>query len=279
MQNDSKSQPLTVRAPKVISKLVKLERKISRLASRVRGGMNRAQARLKNRRTIAAFTNAIKQKLVSVIALSRDCGLAIAKSARKLIYAAIHGGSRPTTRKSNVVPPEVATTRKKPTSDRANALERLFISACFGLIGMCGILIVVLFLQIRDMKTKIAQWEIKLATNIAHLNRVERLAQQTIVKEPTPAIKAPEVHLPLSFSEAEIKTIRQYIKVLPPKPGTQQKIHLGDEIPDSAVAPVPQSLIDQLPKLRGARFSIDQDGAIIIIGEGSKRVDAVLSYQ
>jgi hypothetical protein len=44
------------------------------------------------------------------------------------------------------------------------------------------------------------------------------------------------------------------------------------------MAPIPASLVDQMPKLRGARFSIDQDGAIIIIGEGSNRVDAVLSY-
>lgn len=279
MQNDSYSQPLTVRAPKVISKLIKLEREIAGFGDRLRGRGDRAQGAMINRLIIVNFVKATKQKLAKMSASFRASSLAIIKSARKLISVAIHGGSRPITRKSNVVQPDVATIRKNPTSDRAIALERLFISACFGLIGICGVLIVVLFLQIRDMKTKIAQWEIELATNRAHLNRVERLAQQTIVKEPTPAIKTPAAHLPLSFSEAEIKAIRQYIKVLPPKPGTQQKIHLGDEIPDSAVAPVPQSLIDQLPKLRGARFSIDQDGAIIIIGEGSKRVDAVLSYQ
>lgn len=278
MQNDSKSQPLARRAPKAISKFIKLEREISGIAGRIRRGIDHSRSRLKKWRT--AFVKLIKQNLVVVIALSRQYRLAITASARKLINAASHAGSRPTARKSNVVPPTVPSVRKNP---RTNALEHLFISACLGLIGVSGVLILALFLQIRDMKAKIEQSEIELATNRAHLNRVEKLVQQTIatqqtiIKEPTPAKKAQLEHLPLSFSEADIKIIRQYIKVLPPKPGSPPKIHIGDEIKDLAVAPVSESLIGQLPKLRGARFSIDQDGAIIIIGEGSNRVDAVLS--
>jgi hypothetical protein len=34
-----------------------------------------------------------------------------------------------------------------------------------------------------------------------------------------------------------------------------------------------------MPKLRGAKFFVDQNGAIIIIGEGSNRVDAVIEPQ
>jgi hypothetical protein len=276
MQNDSKSQPLAPRAPEAISKSIK--REISGLVGRVRSGIGRSRSHLNKWRT--AIVKAIKQNSVIVIALSKRCRLAISTSARKLIKVAIHAGSRPSARKSNVVPPAAPSVRKNP---RTNTLEYLFISACLGLIGVSGVLILALFLQIRDMKAKIEQSEIELATNRAHLNRVEKLVQQniatqqTIVKEPTPAKKAQPPHLPLSFSEADIKIIRQYIKVLPPKPGSPQKIHIGDEIKDLAVAPVSESLIGQLPKLRGARFSIDQDGAIIIIGEGSNQVDAVLS--
>ena len=278
MQNDSKSQPLEPRAPNAISKLIKLEREISGIAGRIRGGLDRSRSHLKKWRT--AIVKEIKQSLVVVIALFRQCRLAITTSARKLINVAIHTGSRPSVRTSNVVPPTATTVRKNP---KTNTLEHLFISACLGLIGVSGVLILALFLQIRDMKAKIEQSEIELATNKAHLNRVEKLAQQAVatqqtsIKEPTPERKAQPPHLPLSFSEADIKIIRQYIKVLPPKPGSPQKIHIGDEIKDLAVAPVSESLIGQLPKLRGARFSIDQDGAIIIIGEGSNQVDAVLS--
>jgi hypothetical protein len=34
-----------------------------------------------------------------------------------------------------------------------------------------------------------------------------------------------------------------------------------------------------MPKLRGAKFLVDQNGAIIIIGEGSNRADAVIEPQ
>jgi hypothetical protein len=51
-----------------------------------------------------------------------------------------------------------------------------------------------------------------------------------------------------------------------------------DEISNTALAPVPDSLVDHLPKLRGAKFSVDEDGAIIIVGEGRYRADAVIDY-
>ena len=139
-------------------------------------------------------------------------------------------------------------------------------------------MILALFLQIHDLKIEIAQTGTELATIKSRFVQLEKLAQQISINETTPTKKNQATHEPLIFSEADIKVIRQSIKVLPPKPGALQKFHVGDEISDSTVAPIPESLVDQLPKLRGARFSIDQDGAIIIIGAGSNRVDAVLSY-
>ena len=76
-----------------------------------------------------------------------------------------------------------------------------------------------------------------------------------------------------------MKAIRAFIKVLPSKPGSQQKIHVGDEMLDTRSAPVPEPLVKQLPKLRGAKFLVDQNGAIIIVGEGSNRADAVIEPQ
>jgi hypothetical protein len=76
-----------------------------------------------------------------------------------------------------------------------------------------------------------------------------------------------------------MRVIREFIKVLPSKPGAQQKIQLGEEISDTPSTPVPESLVNRLPKLRGASFLVDQNGAIIIIGEGSKRADAVIEPQ
>jgi hypothetical protein len=40
-----------------------------------------------------------------------------------------------------------------------------------------------------------------------------------------------------------------------------------------------QNRFSQMPKLRGARFLAEENGAIILIGEGSNRADAVIEPQ
>ena len=276
MQNDSKPQPLAPRAPNGLSKLVKLEREISGNARRIRGDTDRAHPHLKKRPAIAAFFKAIKRDLASLVALSRGYRLAITASARKLIRIAIHSGSLARAYKRDAAPHLEHPLMTKPKTNRTNAFPYLLISACLGLVSLCVAMIVALFLQIRDLKIEVVQIGAELAATKSRLAQIEKITQQATVKETIPINQA--AHPPLSFSEADVKIIRQSIKVLPPRPGALQKFHVGDEITDSTAAPIPASLIDQLPKLRGARFSIDQNGAIIIIGEGSNRVDAVLSY-
>jgi len=53
----------------------------------------------------------------------------------------------------------------------------------------------------------------------------------------------------------------------------------GQEISDAPTVRVPESLVSQMPRLRGARFLADENGAIILIGEGSNRADAVIEPQ
>lgn len=264
-------------APKANSNLPRLEREIGGFADRIPSGVNRAQARMKQRAPTSGITRAVKQDLTVFIGLVRDFSFAIAASVRRLIHIAIHSGSRPGRLKSTAPLQTETVIQKSRASHRENTPEYLFISAGLGLIGICGILILALFLQIKDMKAKIKQAEIELAATRAQLNRVEKLAQPRT--EPTPTKQAQTIRPPLSFSDADIKVIRETIKTLPPKSGALQKIHLGDKIGGLSMAPIPESLTAQMPKLRGAKFSIDEDGAIIIIGEGSNRADAVLSYR
>lgn len=113
-------------------------------------------------------------------------------------------------------------------------------------------------------------------TMTTRLKQVEKIANAKIIKEAS----APEPqsrHTRIMLSNDDRKLIRQFIKVLPPKPGAKQKIHLGDKISNYTSVPVPPSLVDQMPKLRGARFLLDQNGNIVIIGAGSARADAVVS--
>jgi hypothetical protein len=131
-------------------------------------------------------------------------------------------------------------------------------------------MIAILFRQIRDTKVEIALWKQNLALAQDHLSQLEKIAQQNMIKKPT---EAP--HVQISLSNDEMEVIRAFIKV-PSKRGAQQKIYVGQEVSDATAVRVPDSLVSQMPKLRGARFLADENGAIILIGEGSKRADAVI---
>ena len=173
-------------------------------------------------------------------------------------------------------------THKRPTKNSntriTGVINTILVSGYFGLLSICGLLILILFLKMSSMKEEIDHWKKEIAETKSRLTKIEKNTQQTAVIT-NKQDSANSAHIPLALSKADIMIIRQTIKILPPKPGTQQKIHVGDAILNRVLVPVPESLVEQLPILRGARFSIDQNGAIIISVGGSDRADAVIDYQ
>jgi len=162
---------------------------------------------------------------------------------------------------------------------RAGALA---ISICFGLLVCCGIVIATLFTQVREMQADIASLKLRLAGVDSHVSRLELTAQQKIIKEAKLADTPPPPPLrrvQISLSNDDIKLIRASIKVLPSQPGAQPKVQLGQEVSAISTVPVPGSLVGQIPKLRGAKFLVDDNGAIIIVAEGSNRADVVIEPQ
>jgi hypothetical protein len=93
------------------------------------------------------------------------------------------------------------------------------------------------------------------------------------------AVKVADTRPQFVLSKDEMKAIRASIKVLPPKPGAQAKIRVGEEVQGVRSALIPESLSAQIPKLRGARFSIDDNGAIVLFTDGSNYVVAVIEPQ
>ena len=162
---------------------------------------------------------------------------------------------------------------------RAGALA---ISICFGLLVCCGIVIATLFTQVREMQADIASLKLRLAGVDSHVSRLELTAQQKIIKEAKLAETSPPPSprpIQISLSNDDIKLIRASIKVLPSQPGAQPKVQLGQEVSAISTVPVPGSVVGQIPKLRGARFLVDDNGAIIIVAEGSNRADVVIEPQ
>jgi hypothetical protein len=183
----------------------------------------------------------------------------------------------------------------KPPSDeplhiKPNVLERrgrgigsavaLGISICLGLLVVCAIMITALFTQIRDMKREIAFLKHHLAAADAHLARLEEISQQKTTKEAKIfETSSPPQRVQIMLSSDDIRLIRSFIKVLPSQPGAQPKVHLGQEISNTSIVPVPELLVGRIPKLRGARFLVDDNGAIVIVGDGSNRADVVIEPQ
>jgi hypothetical protein len=270
------------------SQLVKLEREISRLiGGRIVHRSHRAHLGKKRRQTASAGYAKLARDRLSVVAASfKIYGRAIAGPLHKLL-AAIR---RPSIR-SIAHKPRVAVSQKHAAPSNEKTIGKtinstgVLLAVCFGLVSISSILLVAALLQIRDMKSEIARWEQNLAGTKARLAKSESLVQQLIARDPSRAINQPQhaanqpQHAALTLSEADKKMVRQFIKFLPPQPGAKPKIQLGDEISSRSSAPIPQELIDQLPKLRGARFSIDQDGTIVIVGEGSSHADVLIARQ
>jgi hypothetical protein len=160
---------------------------------------------------------------------------------------------------------------------RAGALA---ISICFGLLVCCGIVIATLFTQVREMQADIASLKLRLAGVDSHVSRLELTAQQKIIKEAKIAeTPPPPRRVQINLSNDDIKLIRASIKVLPSQPGAQPKVQLGQEVSAISTVPVPGAVVGQIPKLRGARFLVDDNGAIIIVAEGSNRADVVIEPQ
>jgi hypothetical protein len=263
------------------SQLVKLEREITRLiGGRIVHRSHRAHLGKKRRQTTSTDNaKSVRDRLSFVAASFKIYGRAIVVPLHKLL-AAIRRPSIPSIAHKPTIgisQKHAAPSNKKTIGKTINSTGVL-LAVCFGLVSICSILLVAALLQVRDMKSEIARWEQTLAGTKARLAKSESLVQQLIARDSSPAINQPQ-HAALMLSDADKKMVRQFIKFLPPKPGAKPKIQLGDEISSTSSAPIPQELIDQLPKLRGARFSIDQDGTIVIVGEGSSHADALIARQ
>lgn len=248
-------------------KLVKLEREIGAVADQMKKTDERP--RIPRKRSSRHI------KVGPLRSRMRGIAATIPALIHKFIRPANYGMSLP--QKANR---RLTTERtSRPTKPGGNAVifDRVLIWVSFGLVAVLGVLVLIALVQIRDLKAYVDHLEHELAATGARLTKIEKAGQQVIAPPPGET-KARARHAPLALSDSDVKVIRQFIRVLPQKPGGQQTIHLGDEISNSALASVPDSLVDQLPALRGSRFLIDKDGSIVIVGAGSDRADAIISY-
>lgn len=158
----------------------------------------------------------------------------------------------------------------------------LSILALLGIILCAGAYIAVT--QIKSLKSEISTLERQLESlKKQAANSEPRQKASADQKIPPPVVAADNDKLPaerrptapsLTLSPDEIRLIREYIKPSPVKGPAAKPISVGDPVVVGTI-PLPSPVTDKVPKLLGARFTI-QNGAIIILKRDSRQADAVL---
>ena len=169
--------------------------------------------------------------------------------------------------------------------------EQAMLWGCAGLTVVCGILVIVLMAQSRRFEKESAEFRRALALAEMKISKLETrpqvdssVAAISRGMETTPpgtskmpaAIAKTNALQPISLSENDIATIHQFIKTVPSKSAVST-VQVGDPVGQMATAPIPQLLVESVPKLAGAKFSIDDAGSILIIAINSDTISAVVS--
>ena len=160
---------------------------------------------------------------------------------------------------------------------RRDRLESVVLWVCFMFVAACGVLLFAAGREVRQLGYDAADSRAQIAVLKERIARLEKDSQvERVASEPTPTPKIEKSSLLLTRDEE--KQVRQFIKVLPSQSAGATTIRPGDPLGAMSTAPLPEAIVEQIPRLSGARFSIDSSGSIIISGAGSSHADAIVPY-
>ena len=158
-------------------------------------------------------------------------------------------------------------------------LITLIAAAALGGVSLLG--------QINSLKTELANSRRELTGAKDRIARLERrldgMTSPLDAQQPRPARDgAARAHdaagsTPMELGREEIQLLRDYIKTPPAPPGAVPTISVGAAVPDALLLPLPPQISDKFPRLSGARFATDRNGAIIIVRRGSRFADAIIT--
>jgi hypothetical protein len=102
------------------------------------------------------------------------------------------------------------------------------------------------------------------------LEIVERIDERQQRIAPTPPFQ------PLTLSDGEAQLVRNRLGV-PPLTAPIGKIKIGDALPETQTKPFPDDLVAKLPKLKGARFFVDDaNNGVALVDVISNKVFAII---
>jgi len=165
-------------------------------------------------------------------------------------------------------------------------------SAGLGLAAVCAVLLlagVELFLaeRMKELRDRANLTERQLASVEQRVGRLELQMEQLLsrrVPDNPPGASRPEgetapVVKPdssITLTRAEIDIVRDYIKLPPAAAGTVATMSVGAPVGSHVLVPFPSQIADRVPKLVGARFTTDRNGAIVVVAAGSDRIGFII---
>ena len=130
--------------------------------------------------------------------------------------------------------------------------------------------------QLAGSKNEIAKLRNDLAAAGERISRIERSITQArpamAPERPAQLLPPHPVAAPLSLNQEDIAVIRAFIKLPPADARTTASISVGDLVPEARLLQMPESITEKLPKLRGTRFTVDRNQAIVIVGSANRVV-------
>ena len=219
---------------------------------------------------LRAATSGPRQQLIIALRTLRKSlnpGLSPVRARRTPQQVAAHGHR----------PPQAPPTASALSPSRRDRLESVILWVCVMLVGACGVLLFAAGREVRQLGHDINDSRAQIAVL---KDRIVRLEKDTQAEHLASQPRTPPKIEKSSFliTPEEEKLVRQFIKVLPSQGASATAFQPGQPLGAMNTAPLPDAIVEQIPRLSGARFSIDSSGSIIISGPGSGRVDAILPY-
>ena len=156
----------------------------------------------------------------------------------------------------------------------------LFAAICV-VIFLAGAGAAFLLAQLNGLKNELTGVRRELTGAKDRIARLERKREEPLISQSFNELAQKQSddrqRAALELSREEAQLVRDYIKVPPAPAGTAPTIQIGAVVPPALLVPLPQQVSEKVPKLIGARFTTDRNGAIVIVRSGSRQADAVIN--
>ena len=163
---------------------------------------------------------------------------------------------------------------------RSRGAKAGLVAAICTVIFLAGAGAAFLLAQINGLRNEVTGVRRELTSAKDRIARLERKSEEPPFSQrfnESTQKQAEDRRPTLELSREEAQLVRDYIKVPPAPPGTAATIQIGAVVPPTLLVPLPQQIGEKSPKLIGARFMTDRNGAIVIVGRASRQADAIVA--